>query len=81
MAFLWALGFFAYRFYMENQLTISTLSEGRRALLLGSLGMLGLLIAGSPKMFVTPRGTLAWVVLLGALAVRDRPGLDRRDSY
>jgi hypothetical protein len=65
MAFLWALGVFAYRFYRENQMTIATLGDGRRALLLGSLGMLGLLIAGSPKMFATGPGTLAWFVLLG----------------
>jgi hypothetical protein len=65
MVFLWTLGFFVYRFYMENQLTIATLSEARRGVLLGSLGLIALLIAGSPKMTATPRGTLAWLVLLG----------------
>jgi hypothetical protein len=66
MGFLWALGFFAFRMYKENQLTIATLGDGRRAILLGAIGMIALLIAGSPKMFSTGAGTLAWIVLLCA---------------
>jgi hypothetical protein len=68
MAFLMALAFFVYRLFRENQLTLATLTETRRAILLGAVGLIALLIAGSSKLFSTPAGTLAWIVLL-ALAV------------
>ena len=60
----WAL----YVFSRENQLTLATLSEGRRAILYGGLGLIALLIAGSDKMTSTGGGTLLWIVLL-AIAV------------
>ena len=50
----------------QNQLTLATLSDGRRALLYGALGMIALLIAGTDKLFASGGGTLVWIVLLGA---------------
>ena len=50
----------------QNQLTLATLSDGRRAILYGALGMIALLIAGSDEMFSSGGGTLAWLLLLGA---------------
>lgn len=58
----WAL----YVFSRENQLTLATLSDGRRALLYGGLGLIALLIAGVDKMFDTGGGTLLWILLLAA---------------
>ena len=58
----WAL----YVFSRENQLTLATLSDGRRALLYGALGLIALLIAGVDKMFQTGGGTLLWILLLAA---------------
>ena len=66
MAFLVALAALAYQLYRENQLTITALSDGQRAILFGALGVIALLIAGTSKMFETGGGTLLWVVLLGA---------------
>ena len=57
-----------YTFSRENQLTLATLSDGRRAILYGGLGLIALLIAGSDKMTATGGGTLLWIVLL-AVAV------------
>ncbi|HEX2097078.1 MAG TPA: hypothetical protein VHF50_06905 [Solirubrobacterales bacterium] len=66
IAFLAAIAWAIFVFGRENQLTLATLSDGRRALLYGALGLIVLLIAGSDEMFSTGFGTLAWIVLLGA---------------
>lgn len=68
MGFLAAMGFFAYRLYRENQLTISTLTDVQRVVLYGALGVIALLIAAADEMFSTGGGTLAWIALL-ALSV------------
>jgi hypothetical protein len=68
MAFLAAIALFVYRVYREQQLTISTLSEGRRAILLGALGLIAFLIAGADELFETGGGALAWIALM-ALSV------------
>jgi TRAP-type C4-dicarboxylate transport system permease small subunit len=68
MAFLVAIGVFAWRLYVDNQLTISTLTDARRGVLYGALGVIALLIAGADEFFDTDGGTLAWIALL-ALSV------------
>jgi hypothetical protein len=65
MALLAGIAWMLYVFSRENQLTLSTLTDGRRAILYGAFGMLALLIAGTDKMFSTGGGTLLWIVLLG----------------
>jgi hypothetical protein len=68
LGFLAAMGFLGYRFYRDNQMTISTLSDARRGILYGALGVIGVLIAGADEFFATDGGTLAWIALL-ALSV------------
>jgi hypothetical protein len=65
MALLAGIAWMVYTLSRENQLTLATLSDGRRAVLYGAVGMLLLLIAGSDKLFATGGGTLLWIVLLG----------------
>jgi hypothetical protein len=65
MALLAGIAWMVYTFSRENQLTLSTLTDGRRALLYGAIGMVLLLIAGSDKLFASGGGTLLWIVLLG----------------
>jgi hypothetical protein len=65
MALLAGIAWMVYTLSRENQLTLATLSDGRRAVLYGAIGMLALLIAGSDKLFETGGGTLLWIVLLG----------------
>ena len=60
------VGRFAYQQYRENQLTLTALSDGRRAVLFGALGLIALLIAGTDRFFHSGGGTLAWLLLLGA---------------
>jgi hypothetical protein len=65
MALLAGIAWMLYVLSRENQLTLSTLTDGRRAIFYGAFGMLALLVAGSDKMFSTGSGTLLWIVLLG----------------
>jgi len=60
----WAI----YVFSRENQLTLATLSDGRRAVLYGAVGLIALLIAGSDKLTATGGGTLLWILLFAAAA-------------
>jgi multisubunit Na+/H+ antiporter MnhB subunit len=66
MGLLAGIAWMVYTFSRENQLTLATLSEGRRALLYGALGLIALLIAGNDKMFATGGGTLLWILLFAA---------------
>jgi hypothetical protein len=59
----------AWTFYVlgrQNQLTLATLSDGRRAVLYGALGLIVLLVAGWDKLSSTGGGTLLLIVLFGA---------------
>ena len=62
----------------QNQLTLATLSDGRRAIFYGAFGVIALLIAGSDELFSTGGGTLLWILLLGRLGGGDLADLDRR---
>lgn len=66
MGILAGIAWMVYTLSRENQLTLATLSDGRRAILYGAIGMVALLIAGSDRMFATGGGTLLWIVLLAA---------------
>lgn len=66
MGFLAGIAWMLYSYSRQNQLTLATLSDGRRATLYGAFGMLALLVAGQEKMFGTGGGTLLWILLLGA---------------
>lgn len=65
MGFLAALAWMLFVFSRQNQLTLATLSDGRRAILYGALGVIALLIAGSDELFASGGGTLLWLLLLG----------------
>lgn len=66
MAFLAAIAWMLYVLSKQNQLTLATLSDSRRAILYGALGLIALLIAGSDELFSSGPGTVAWILLLGA---------------
>lgn len=66
MGLLAGIAWMVYTLSRENQLTLATLSDGRRAILYGAIGMLALLVAGSDKLFATGGGTLLWILLLAA---------------
>jgi len=66
MGFLAGIAWMLYTLSRQNQLTLATLSDGRRALFYGGFGMIALLIAGADKLFSSGGGTLLWIILLGA---------------
>ncbi len=66
MGFLAAIAWTLFVLSRQNQLTLATLSDSRRAILYGAIGLIALLIAGSDEMFASGGGTLAWILLLGA---------------
>lgn len=66
MGFLAGIAWTLFVLSRQNQLTLAALSDSRRALLYGALGLIALLIAGSDEMFASGGGTLAWILLLGA---------------
>jgi Sec-independent protein secretion pathway component TatC len=66
MGFLAAIAWMLFVLSRQNQLTLATLSDGRRGILYGALGMIALLIAGSDELLSSGGGTLVWIVLFGA---------------
>lgn len=69
MGFLAGIAWMFYLLSRQNQLTLATLSDGRRAVLYGAFGLIVLLAAGTDKLFSTGGGTLLWLVLLGVSLV------------
>jgi hypothetical protein len=65
MGFLAAIAWMVFMLSRQNQLTLATLTDARRAILYGALGMIALLIAGSDELFASGGGTLVWILLLG----------------
>jgi hypothetical protein len=66
MGFLAGIAWALFVLSRQRQLTLATLSDSRRAILYGALGLIALLVAGSDEMFSSGGGTLAWILLLGA---------------
>lgn len=66
MGFLAAIAWSIYVLSRQRQLTLATLSDGRRAILYAALGLIALLIVGSDELLSSGGGTLAWILLLGA---------------
>jgi hypothetical protein len=66
MALFAGIAWMVYVLSRENQMTLATLTDGRRALLYGAIAMILLLIAGTDKLFSTGGGTLLWILLLAA---------------
>jgi hypothetical protein len=66
MGFLAGIAWMLYTLSRQNQLTLATLSERRRAIFYAAFGMIALLIAGTDRLFASGGGTLLWILLLGA---------------
>jgi hypothetical protein len=61
------LGFFAYRMYREQRISIHGLGDRHRALLYGALALALVTITAQPRMWQSSLGTLAWFALVGAV--------------
>jgi hypothetical protein len=70
MAFLATLGFAARQIYRENRLSYDTLPDDQRAVLLGSLGVIVLMIAGADELLDSGGlQAVLWVTLLACAVV------------
>ena len=69
MAFLAGITWMLYTLSRQNQLTLATLTDGRRAIFYGAFGLMALLVAGYDKLWSTGGGTLLWLVLMAAAVV------------
>jgi hypothetical protein len=66
MGFLAGIAWMLYALSRQNQLTLATLTDRRRAIFYGAFGLLALLVAGADKLFSSGGGTLLWILLFGA---------------
>jgi hypothetical protein len=66
MGILAGIAWMLYTLSREKQLTLATLSDGRRAILYAALGVIALLVAWADELFSTGGGTVLWLILLAA---------------
>ncbi|HEX2392455.1 MAG TPA: hypothetical protein VHI77_06010 [Solirubrobacterales bacterium] len=66
MGLLAGISWMIYTLARENQLTLATLTDARRAILYGAFGVLALLVAWADELFNTGAGTVLWILLLAA---------------
>jgi hypothetical protein len=66
MIFFAAIAWLIYRVYREQQLTLATLSDARRAGLFGAVGGIALLVAAYDDFTDWRGGLVLWIALLGA---------------
>jgi O-antigen/teichoic acid export membrane protein len=64
MIFFAAIAWLVYRLYQEQQLTLATLSDGRKAGLFGAAGGIALLIVAYDEMASWGGGFLLWLALM-----------------
>jgi hypothetical protein len=64
LIFLAAIAWFVYRLYREQQLTLSTLSDARKAGLFGAVGGIALLVVAYDEFSSWTGGVLLWVALM-----------------
>lgn len=82
LTFLALVGFAGYQLSLQYRMTYLGLTERQRALFVGSLGAIVLMIAGASQLTETGAGLLVWLAVL-ALAVLTiiRVWTDSRSSY
>jgi hypothetical protein len=69
MCFLAGITWMLYTLSRENQLTLATLDDKRRAIFYAAFGVIALLIAGADELFSSGGGTVLWIVAFGASVV------------
>ena len=64
LIFLAAIAWFVYRLYREQQLTLATLTDARKAGLFGAVGGIALLVVAYDEFSSWTGGVLLWIALL-----------------
>lgn len=82
ITFLALIGFAGWQLFRQYRLDYSGLDERQRALFLGSLGAVVLMIAGADEMTETGIGLLLWLAVLGtAVFLIVRTWTEARSSF
>ena len=68
LGFLAGIALMIYVLWRQNQMTLSTLSDSRRAILYAAVGGIALLIAAQDELSDVTGGILIWIALLAACA-------------
>lgn len=66
MVFLAAIAWACARLYRDQQLTLSTMRDSRRAVLFGAVGAILLLIVGFEQFSSWDGGVVLWIALMAA---------------
>jgi hypothetical protein len=64
LVFLAAIAWFVYRLYREQELTLATLTDARRAGLFGAVGGIALLVVAYDEFRSWTGGILLWIALV-----------------
>ncbi len=82
LTFLALIAAAGYQLYRQYRLNYLALTDGQRALLVGSLGAIVLMIAGASEMTATGAGLLVWlgVIAFSVISIIKVVG-DARASY
>jgi hypothetical protein len=64
LIFMVAIAWFVYRLYREQQLTLTTLTDARKAGLFGAVGGIALLVVAYDEFSSWTGGVLLWIALL-----------------
>ena len=65
LAFLATLGWFASVSYRQHRATLYGLGDRRRAILYVAIGVAAVTLTGTTKLWSTPAGSVAWLLLMG----------------
>jgi hypothetical protein len=69
MCFLAGITWMLFTLSRENQLTLATLDDKRRAIFYAAFGMIALLIAGADMLFGSGGGTVFWIAAFAVSVV------------
>jgi hypothetical protein len=82
MAFLATLGFAVWQLYRSNRLTFDTLPDDQRAVLLASVGILVLMVAGADELLGGGGfGAVLWVTLVACAVIAIVSVWNRAHTY
>jgi hypothetical protein len=67
LLFLGAIAWFLSIMYRQNRYTLDSLGERRRAILYVAIGIAAVTLTATHRLWQTPGGSVAWLVLMGAV--------------
>ena len=68
LAFFAGIAAMIYVLWRQNQMTLSTLADSRRAILYGAVGGIALLVAAQDEMLDGAGGVISWIAALALCA-------------